>query len=405
MLISRDNLYNDLMIAYLDARKNKRNKNTQIEFELNLESNLYDLTDELFNRTYKPSPLICFMVEDKIKHTKREVFAPQFRDRVVSHLMFNYISPIFERTFIYDSYSCRKKKGTLFGINRLEHQIKSCSDNYKKETYVLSIDIKSYFMHIDKTILYNIVHTTLTKFRYRKINNVVLNDKLDFEFIYDIIKIILFRDPLKNCIILGNKKEWDNYPKDKSLFNALYGIGLTIGDLLSQLFSNIYLNQLDQYIKRILKCQYYGRYVDDAFIISNSKLLLNSYINLIDNFLNEYLHLNLSYKKIKITSVNHNIKFLGIVLRPYRRYVKNETIKKFRHDIYEIEKYLLNNKPNKEYIISNLSIINSYCGLLSDNKCYKILNKQFNNSMLNKYYIFDKFYHKAIKNKNIKYYV
>ncbi|MFR9543842.1 MAG: RNA-directed DNA polymerase, partial [Rikenellaceae bacterium] len=108
----RHRIRNDLFVAYLDARKHKRNTVSQILFEINLEENLMALYEEVISQRYTPSQSVCFVVT---KPVIREVFASQFRDRVIHHLLFNYISPIFEKSFIYDCCSCRKGKGTLFG--------------------------------------------------------------------------------------------------------------------------------------------------------------------------------------------------------------------------------------------------------------------------------------------------
>ncbi len=137
--------------AYYDARKNKRKTINQLKFELEYEKNLFELYDEIIENRYKPKRSIAFIVN---KPVKREIFAADFRDRVVHHLIFNYISPIFEKTFINDSYSCRVGKETHYGIKRIDKFIRSCSENYQKDCYILKLDITGYFMAINKTILF-----------------------------------------------------------------------------------------------------------------------------------------------------------------------------------------------------------------------------------------------------------
>lgn len=150
--ITKEQLLVDLFKAYYDARKHKRNTRNQLRFEMNLEENLVNLRDELYERTYKVGRSTCFIIEDPVK---REIFAADFRDRVVHHLVYNYIMPIFERTFIADSYSCRKGKGTLYGVKRLEHHIRSCSKNYTTTVYALKMDIQGYFMNINRKRLFS----------------------------------------------------------------------------------------------------------------------------------------------------------------------------------------------------------------------------------------------------------
>jgi len=148
----KEKLTLDLFQAYFDARKNKRNTINQLAFEKHFEANLFALCDEIVEQRYKPKPSICFVVN---KPVKREIFAADFKDRVVHHLLFNYISPVFEKQFINDSYSCRTGKGTHYGIKRIDHFIRSCSQNYSKDCYILKLDIQGYFMAMNKTLLYD----------------------------------------------------------------------------------------------------------------------------------------------------------------------------------------------------------------------------------------------------------
>ena len=150
----------DLFRAYYDARKNKRNKLNSLAFEIDYEKKLLELADEIWNRRYSPGQSVCFISH---KPVKREIFAASFRDRVVHHLIYSYINPIFERLFINDSYSCRPGKGTSYGIKRLDHFIRSCSENYKKDCYILKLDIRGYFMSINRKILYDKIEEVLCK--------------------------------------------------------------------------------------------------------------------------------------------------------------------------------------------------------------------------------------------------
>ena len=229
--MDKDELLVDLFEAYYQARKNKRNTHSCIQYEMNYESNLIALCDRLVNRTYQPKSSICFI---SFYPVKREVFAASFEDRIIHHLIFNYINHIFEDTFIHDSYSCRKNKGTSYGIKRINKFIRGASENYTKDAYILKLDIKGYFMSINKHILYNQILKTLSKFWIKL--------KVDFDFIAWIIKIIIFHNPTKDVIIKGKMTNWVGLPKDKSLFYAKKDTGLPIGNLTSQLFGNIYLD-------------------------------------------------------------------------------------------------------------------------------------------------------------------
>jgi len=126
----------------------------QLRFEVNFENELFKLARELETRAYRLSPSVCFINEEPVK---REIVASDFRDRVVQHLLFSWINPIFERQFIYDTYSCRKGKGTLFGIDRARGFLRAASDDYRRDCWALRLDVKGFFMAIDRERLFSLV--------------------------------------------------------------------------------------------------------------------------------------------------------------------------------------------------------------------------------------------------------
>jgi len=311
----KDNeLLTDLFAAYYKARSNKRNKSTQVRFERNLAVNILNLYDEIVSGKYKVGRYTCFVIRRPVL---REVFAAGFKDRIVHHLLFNYISPIFERSFICDCYSCREGKGTLYGVQRLEHHLKSCSLNNTRKCYILKLDIESYFMSIDREKLFDIVCS--------KINATLSNPKsaewlspvfIKYSSLFlSILKTVIFSDPTKGCYRKG--AGWNQLPKTKSMFYCRPGCGLPIGNLTSQLFSNIYLSLLDDYIKRELKFKHYGRYVDDFYIIDTSKERLLNAIPLINDFLRTKLKLSLHPRKIYLQEAKRGVRFLGSYITPY----------------------------------------------------------------------------------------
>ena len=194
--LDKNKIVNDLFIAYFDARNNKRNTINQIAFEKYLETNLFALSEDISEKKYIPRQSICFIINQPVK---REIFAADFRDRIVHHFICNYIFPLFEKQFINDSYSCRVGKGTHCGIKRIDHFIRSCSQNYSKACYILKLDIKGYFMAINKTLLYEKMKQGILRFRH----------KIDFDLplILYLIEKTIFNEPTKNCIIKGNKND------------------------------------------------------------------------------------------------------------------------------------------------------------------------------------------------------
>ncbi len=315
--LPEDQLLTDLFTAYYCARKNKRNTKSQVRFERNLSDNLIGLYHEICERRYKVGRSMCFIINDPVK---REVFAAAFRDRIVHHLLYNWLMPVFDRTFIYDSYSCRVGKGTLFGVERLEHHIRSCSDNFKKPCYVLKMDIEGYFMSIDRRRLFDIIISHLIKMRQKGLV------RFDFELALYLLELVIFNEPTKGCYRKGKVSDWCDLPASKSLFYARSGCGLPIGNLTSQLFSNIYLSYLDDYIKRELRCRHYGRYVDDFYIVGLSKHEMMQLVPKIKAFLETKLELKLHPRKIRIIPVGQGVPFLGVVIKPYQRYMTHRSL-------------------------------------------------------------------------------
>lgn len=306
----------DLFQAYYDARRHKRNTRSQLQFEVDMERNLVGLYHELRDRTYRPGSSICFVVDEPVK---REVFASSFRDRVVHHLYFNYVSPIFERAFIFDSYSCRRGKGTLMGIERLEHHIRSCTRNFTREAYVLKLDISGYFMSIDRGRLCRMALDMLERYRCRPApGGGTWEQWVDYDLVRFLTRAITSKNPLEGCRIRGSRSRWEGLPDSKCLSKSPAGVGMPIGDLTSQLFSNLFLNTLDQYVKRELRFAHYGRYVDDFYIVDTDRSRLRRAIGRIRGLLQQ-LGLRLHPKKVVLVRAVQSIAFLGAVCRPRRR--------------------------------------------------------------------------------------
>ncbi len=358
--ISKEQLLLDLYKSYKDARKNKRNRAYQLKYEFNLEENLVSLRDELISGNYKPLPSNCFIIHDP---KMREVFAANFRDRIVHHLFYNYTHEIFERTFIYDSYSCIKNRGTHFGIERLKHHIRSVSEGYSKPCYFLKIDIRGYFMSINRNVLLDLCRKTLSKVKDRK--------DLDYNFIDYLLEIIINSNPIENCNVLGKIEDWNNLPKEKSLLTAEENCGLPIGNLSSQLFSNVYLNVFDQYVKRNLRCRHYGRYVDDAYIVSDDRKCLKKLIPEISHFLYQELGLEINPQKTRIYDAYQGAEFLGAFIKPFRTYISSSSLERVK------KKVILCDVENKKYLHSS---INSFLGVFSHYNSYCLRRVLFGNN-------------------------
>lgn len=353
----------DLFKAYYDARKNKRNTVNALSFEIDYERKLFQLYKEIEERKYKIGLSICFIIEEPVK---REIFAADFRDRVVHHLVYNYINPFFEKVFINDTYSCRDNKGTSYGIKRIDHFIRSCSRNYSRDCYVLKMDIKGYFMSIDRLVLYKKVERTLNRFKK--------DIDFDADLILWLVNKIILHDATMDCNMKGSKQDWEGLPQSKSLFCSGKDKGMPIGNLTSQLFGNVYLNDFDHFVKNKLKCKYYGRYVDDFVIVHQNKEYLKSIIPTIRNFLKEEVFLELHPNKVYLQHFSKGVSFLGTVIKPYRIYIRDKTKGSFYRKIqywnnfFEKEEF----KLNRQVFPNLLSSLNSYLGLIKQYDTYKL---------------------------------
>lgn len=348
-----------LFEAYLSCRKTKRYTQNALKFEVDYEANLFQLKDEIENGSYSPGRSIAFIVT---KPVKREIFAADFRDRVVHHWLINKLNPLFENLFIQDSYACRLGKGTHYGVKRADSFIKACSENHTKDCYILKLDIQGFFMHINRNLLF----TMLDKFIHHYYT------QADKALVLEITQKIIFNQPTQNCIIKGNKKDWDGLPKNKSLFHSPPNCGLPIGNLTSQVFANFYMHQFDAFIKKELGLKYYGRYVDDFVIVHPDKDYLKSLIPQLSDFLLSNLQLTLHPKKIYLQHYSKGVKFLGTVIKPNRIYIANRTKGNFFNAIEKQNKIVLDNKPTKEEKAAFLSSMNSYLGIMKHYKSYKL---------------------------------
>ncbi len=285
--------FENLHLAYLKARKCKRYRNNVLQFSYNLERNLLILQSKLLNQSYQHGSYCSFVICDS---KKRQIKAPPFPDRVVHHALCNIIEPLFDKSFIYDSFACRKSKGTHKGIKRLEKFLKSLNINLQKKEYsdfssiyCLKCDISKYFDSIDQKILFGLLKKRISEVRSLQL-----------------IKII----------IESNNKET--------------GTGIPIGNLTSQLFANIYLNELDQFIKHKLRIKYYIRYMDDFLILNKDKKQLFQIKEKIKQFLENKLKLKLHPKKANIFPLNNKgIDFLGYQIFGTHRLLRKSTVKRF----------------------------------------------------------------------------
>lgn len=355
MTLTRERLLQDLYTAYYGACRHKRKRSYVRRWERNLKANMEQLCDDLYLRRYRAQPSKCFIVNHP---KKREVFCAAFRDRIVHHLYFDYTHDVFERTFIADSYSCIKGRGTHYGIRRIAQHIRQESQNYTHRCYALKLDIRGYFMHIDRRRLLDIALQTLRR----------KGKGLDLDFLQWLTREIVMLNPTDGCIITGKAEDWQGLDPAKSMRNLPDGLGLPIGNLTSQLFSNVYLNTFDQFMKRTLGCRHYGRYVDDAVVVSCDREWLLSLVPRVKDFLQSEIGLQLHDGKQTITDVRQGVEFLGAYIRPWRIYTANATLRRIEKNMRSVD-YRRRN--------STARTVNSYLGIMQHTASYNQRRRLF----------------------------
>lgn len=361
--LQADELLEELYCAYFDARKNKRGTASQLRFEMNLEHNLSVLAREIITGRYEVGRSICFVVD---KPVKREIFAADFRDRVVHHLLFNWLSPMLERSFVADSYSCRKGKGTLYGIERTRKHIRQCTRNFTQTAYVLKVDISGYFMSINRQRLLDTVLTEMEKYRHRRCGRGkrTWEERVDYTLATDLLRKVILNNPTQNCIFRGRRSDWNGLPANKSLFNSEEGCGLPIGNLTSQLFSNVYLSAFDNRMKREERLRYYGRYVDDMIIVHADCHYLAQLSCRMERMLKTDYGLTMHPQKRLLQRADQGFDFLGMrqhgcVLLPGRR-LRRGLWQALEAYAYEMETKCL----SYERFCHHRAQLNSYIGLM-----------------------------------------
>ncbi|MBA7493887.1 hypothetical protein ES702_04452 [subsurface metagenome] len=333
--------FDNLISAFKKARKGKSKKDYVINFESGLQKNLKCLQNDLMNKNYSPYPLKKFIIRDP---KTRTIHASVFRDRIIHHAIINILNPIYEKIFIYDSFASRKNKGTHNAINRFESFIKKVSSNGRLiknsfnnnsiQGYVLKADFRHYFNSVNHKVLISI-----------------LKKKIDDRNLINLIEIVL-----------GN-------------FESSKGIGMPLGNYTSQFFANVYLNELDYYVKHILKVKYYIRYVDDFVMLHKNKKRLRYFLRHINNFL-PCLKIKLHTEKTEIYALRNGITFLGYRIFYHYRLLRKRNIKFF---VKRLEKnvFLYNNKEISEEQFE--SRINGWLGYAKYGNTFNLIKKTFSN--------------------------
>ena len=322
--------------AHLHAESGRRGRQDVALYKYNLEDNLLDAEDELMEETYEVGRYHRFFVYEP---KKRLVMSLQYRDRVVQWAIYQKLMPFYDKMFIFDSYACRIGKGSHAASNRLQYWLRAIHRKPGK-WYYLKLDISKYFYRVDHEILIQILKRRIKDEKLMRLLERIINGKEPFGLPPGIGPDELPRE------------EWLNT------------VGMPIGNLTSQLFANIYLNELDQYCKHELHIRYYVRYMDDVIILANDKRKLHEYEDKIRVFLKDNLRLDLN-SKTAIRPVEMGVEFVGFRTWGTYKRIKKSTAKRMKRSVKHLTMLLATKQITREHFDRCMA---SYSGILKQAK-------------------------------------
>lgn len=367
------------------------------------DTDLLELMMECEERRYIPSTSTCFIVT---KPKLREIFAANFRDRIVQHWICMRIEPLFEERFISQgdvSWNCRKGKGTQRAVLALRNDILEVSKNYSKKAWIGRFDVQSFFMSIDIRILEEKA-VTFIRDTYR-------GD--DIELLVYLLIVTIRHRPQGNCTKRGDVTLWNKMPKNKSLFYAEKCRGMPIGNITSQLLANFYMSFLDEYMVSLCEAMgaRYERFVDDFAVVCSTKEDVLMLKDKAGKFLQEELNLSMHHNKVYIQDATKGAYFVGSVIKMNRLYLSNRTVGGMVNTLRKLQEYMSSitncNIENIYELEHYLSSMNSYFGFMARKHTYAIKRKvikEYCPSFFKYFYIKGRFESVRLKSKyKVKY--
>lgn len=340
-----------LFEAYWDCRKNKSRTASASEFEVHYESNLIELHREITTGVYTQRPSITFVIT---KPDYREIFASHFRDRIVHHWIRQRIEPLFEEQMIPTTFNGRKGKGTLTAQKYAEQAIREVSANYTRDCFVMKLDIKGFFMSIDRQrICDKVLQFVAERYHEDDVNTLLF-----------LLRKVLLNAPEKKCTRRGDVSLWRYIKPHKSLFTNGEGKGLPIGDLIVQMAANLLLDNTDHFITETLGITM-ARYVDDMVLISDRKQTLLDAVPMIREFLKQSAGVTLHPDKFYLQHYTKGVKFIGAVLKRGRTYISNRTV----NNAFGAVRKFNSRKASAEDMVAS---VNSYLGIMRHHATYNI---------------------------------
>ncbi len=355
-------LISDIYQAYKKCHKGKAKSVKAQKYSAMLIDNIFDTHFALQTNTYKPKSYTSFVATNGSK--PREIFAASFDDRVVHHYLISRLEKIISHKFIYHSCANQINKGTHFGVNALQKMMR------KGDTHYLQLDIFNFFYSIDKKILLSILAKHL-KIAIKK-RQIHLQQGRDY---YQLCSKILTKVRQKNHL---SADELAKIPPHKQLKNVAKNKGLPIGNLTSQFFGNVYMHELDIFIKHQLKVKSYVRFADD-FVLLGNKTQLEIWQQQIQLFLQTELILKLKSEQI-LKPVDSGIDFLGYIIYPHYKLVRKRVVHNFYKKLKQWEKENIKNGKidlNKQSTLTIHSLVASYIGHFKHANSAKLIQSKF----------------------------
>lgn len=339
--------------AYREAAAGRRYQREVLNFGYDAWTSLRDLQSDVLSGRYDIDQYHVFYVHEP---KKRMIMSISFKHRVIQWAIYRVLNPYFVKTYVTDSYGCIPGRGSLTAVKNLSSWVNYVSKK-EKPWYYLKLDISKYFYRVD--------HEVLKRILRKKISDSKL-----LEVLYKII----------DCKHMPFGLPAGKSPEEVELKDRLFDVGMPIGNLLSQMFANIYLNELDQYCKRVLGVTYYERYMDDIMILSDDKAKLHEWKRLIEGFLENELHLSLN-KKTCIRPINQGMEFVGYRIFPDHVQLRKSTTLRITRALRGVCELYSRNKLDFDDVTQTFS---SYLGMLEHTDSDEFVCKMYDEVVLNR---------------------
>ena len=356
--------YLTVRLAYDDCLRGKMGSPQALEYMQIAEEDLPKLAWEMWTGTYEPSTSTCFLVEyPKL----REVFAANFRDRIVHHWICMRLEPLFEERFETQgnvSFNCRKGYGTQKAVQSVSEGFERVSANYTKQAWVFRGDLVGFFMSICKSKLWYLLERFIVRRYHGEYKDILLR----------LTKITVMHHPERNCVLNTDPAKWLGLAPNKSMFTCGEDRGEPIGNLTTQLFANFLLSFFDMFVAFVFRGRNYSyaRFVDDFVIACDDIAFLMSAIPRLEAFLSRSLLLRLHKDKRYIQPVSHGVKFVGSVIKPRRTYISSVTFARFCERIHGFNELCKQRELDILDCQRIEQVVNSYLGFCKPHRTYRM---------------------------------